>query len=121
MYCSCALLQLSWLYGNDDAPPERYPEILKRSSLQLGSDEFVIATLEEALVLGEPGAGMRRLLAFYEGLVYALCEVLETSEEELRRDIPVELLERLAAEVGVDLRRKRPWMRRAPGPPRKDA
>jgi hypothetical protein len=103
-YCYCTLLQLGWLHDNDLIEPHEYPEYLKKSSLQLGSDEFIVGTIEEALLLGQPDGGLQAVLALYEGFAHAYCEVLESDLERLSKEIPREFLLKLAAEVGVEIR-----------------
>ncbi|NLI81456.1 MAG: hypothetical protein GX443_07180 [Deltaproteobacteria bacterium] len=102
-YCTCVLLQLGWMAGNPSIPPARYPELLKRSSLKLGDDPFITMTVEEALMMGQPDGGVTGLVHFYEGLVHALCQVLETDAESIEQEIPLEFLKKLAEEVFFDL------------------
>jgi hypothetical protein len=102
-YCYCVFLQLGWLHDNDLAEPYEYREYLKMSSLQLGSDEFITATIEEALLLRQPDGGLRAILALYEGLAHAYCEVLESDLEKLSKEIPQDYLQKLATEVGVEI------------------
>lgn len=103
-YCSCVLMQLGWLHDNEWVEPSRYLEYLQHSSLQLGSDPFITTTIEEALAMHRADGGLDTLLAFYEGLVLAYCEVLETSREEVTQELSRDLLRRLASEVGVELK-----------------
>jgi hypothetical protein len=103
-YCCCVLLQLGWLHDNELVEPARYLDYLGNSSLQLASDEFVVTTIEEALLLDLPDGGLRTLLALYEGFVHALCEVLESDTAQLRNGISREFLRKLASEVGVEIR-----------------
>jgi hypothetical protein len=103
-YCYCVFLQLGWLHDNDLIEPHEYLECLKKSSLQLGSDEFITATIEEALLLRQPDGGLRSVLALYEGFAHAYCEVLESDLERLSKEIPRDFLRKLAAEVGVEIR-----------------
>jgi hypothetical protein len=102
-YCYCVFLQLGWLHDNDLIEPNEYLEYLKKSSLQLGSDEFITATIEEALLLRQPDGGLRVLLALYEGFAHAYCQVLESYLERLSKEIPQDFLRKLAAEVGVEI------------------
>jgi len=103
-YCCCALLQLGWLHDNELVEPDQYLDYLRNSSLQLASDEFIVSTIEEALLLHQQDGGLKTLLALYEGFVHALCEVLESDMEKLRSGISPDLLRKLALEVGVEIR-----------------
>lgn len=103
-YCYCVFMQLSWLHSNDSVPPDRYPERLARSSLGLGTDNFITMTLEEALMERRPDGDLLSLISLYEGFVHALCEVLETGMEAIGKQIPRDRLKKLAGEMGVDLR-----------------
>ncbi len=100
-YCYLVFLQLSWLHSNDDIPPEKYIERLRESSLQLGADEFIVMTIEEALMESMSDAGLLSLMPLFEGFAHAFCEVLETTVDEIKRDIPNDLLVKLAEEMGV--------------------
>jgi len=102
-YCYCVFLQLGWLHDNDLVEPHEYLEYLKNSSLQLDSDEFIAATIEEALLLRQPEGELRALLALYEGFAHAYCEVLESDMGRLSKEIPQDFLRKLAAEVGVQI------------------
>lgn len=103
-YCCCVLLQLGWLHDNELVAPDEYLDYLRNSSLQLAGDEFVVTNIEEALLLGQPDGGLKTLLAFYEGLVHALCEVLESDMERLRGGISPDFLRKVADEVGVEIK-----------------
>ncbi|GLI33953.1 hypothetical protein [Desulforhabdus amnigena] len=103
-YCYCVFLQLSWLYSNDLIEPSQYLEYLKKSSLDLISDQFITMTIEEALMLRQPNDGLTSLIHLYEGFVHALCEVLETDLEEIKKGISRDFLQKLASEVDVDIR-----------------
>lgn len=100
-YCYCVFLQLSWLHSNDDIPADRYIERLKKSSIELATDEFIVMTIEEALMEDMPDGGLLSLMALYEGFAHAFCEVLETTMDEIKKNIPPELLRKLADEMGV--------------------
>lgn len=100
-YCYCVLLQLSWLHSNDDAEPAQYLELLKKSSLDLGTDQFVIMNIEEALMENRSDGGLLSLIALYEGFVHAFCEVLEKDLEYIKKDVPQDFLQMLAGEMGV--------------------
>jgi hypothetical protein len=102
-YCWCVLLQLRWLHANDMIPPADYPLYLAKSSLELAGDEFLVATVEEAIAQGDPDGGLDTLIALYEGIVLAFCSVLELNMEELSADISPDELRRLAAEVGKNI------------------
>jgi len=99
-YCACVLMQLGWLSGNSAVQPERYIEILRGSSLDLANDPLIASTIDEALLTCQPDGGLSGLLSFFEGVVFALCEVLQTDLNSLLKQIPVGFLDRLAREVG---------------------
>ena len=103
-YCYCVFLQLGWLHDNELAEPHQYLDYLKNSSLELGRDEFITTTIEEALLLGKPDGGLTGLLALYEGFAHAYCEVLETDLETLSKELPRDFLRKLAAEVGIAIK-----------------
>jgi hypothetical protein len=100
-YCCCVFLQLSWLFSNDLVDPPRYIEYLNKSSLGLGSDKFVVMTIEEGLMGNRPDGGILSLISFYEGLAHAFCQVLETSLDKVTAEIPPHFLQQLAGEMGV--------------------
>ncbi len=102
-YCHSVFLQLSWLYSNDFAEPAQYLEILQKSSLGLGADQFIIMTIEEALMENRPDGGLRSLISLYEGFTHAFCEVLERNLESISNTMPPEWLEQLAGEMGVSI------------------
>jgi hypothetical protein len=102
-YCYCVFRQLNWLYGNTAIPSSEYLTYLKKSSLGLGEDDFIMLTLEEAVIQENPEQGLQSLLNLYEGFLHALCEVLETDMEAVKNEISPELLQRLAAEMNVDI------------------
>ena len=102
-YCYCVFLQLSWLYSKDDIVPGQYLDRLRNSTLELASDQFVVMTIEDALMENRPDGGLLSLMALYEGFAHAFCEVIETTMEEIHKEIPSDLLQKLAAEMGVDL------------------
>lgn len=105
-YCYCVFLQLSWLYSNDFIEPYQYPDYLKKSSLGLGADEFVMTTVEEALMQNQDDGGLRGLMNLYEGFLMAFCEVLETDLDSIKKRLDPDLLNRLAGEMGRDLKFK---------------
>lgn len=99
-YCYCVLLQLGSLHESGLAAPSQYLERLENSSLGLAGDEFVSMTLREGVAAGRPDGGMESLIAFYEGLIHALCAVLQTDLDQVREAIPEEFLETLVSEMG---------------------
>jgi hypothetical protein len=103
-YCYCVLLQLGWLHDNEQIEPHQYLEYLQNSSLHLAGDAFIAATIEEALLMRQPDAGLSKLLALYEGFVHAFCEVLEDEMETLTKEISRDFLRKLAAEVKVEIK-----------------
>jgi hypothetical protein len=102
-YCYCVFLQLSWLLSNDFAEPGRYAEYLAKSSLGLGSDQFIVMTLEEALMENRLEGGLRSLISLYEGFSYAFCQVLEKDIDQIKAQISPGFLIKLAEEMGVEL------------------
>ena len=102
-YCYCVLMQLGWLHDNESIEPRQYLDCLRDSSLELAGDGFIVATIEEALMLRQSDGGLGSLLALYEGFVHAYCEVLESDIERLGKEIPRDFLSKLAGEVGVDV------------------
>ncbi len=100
-FCYCVFLQLSWLCSNDSVEPGRYPDYLAKSSLGLGSDEFIAMTLEEALMENRPEGGLRSLVALYEGFVYAFCQVLEKDMDQIKAQISPDFMKKLAEEMGM--------------------
>ncbi len=101
IYCYCVFLQLSWLYSNDFVEPSQYPEYLAKSSLGLGTDQFITETLNEASMGNRPEGGLLQLLSLYEGFFHAYCEVLEKDIDEIRAQISPGFLKKLAEEMGV--------------------
>ena len=102
-YCYCVFMQLSWLYSNELIEPSRYLEFLRGSSLNLAEDQFVVMSIEEAIMEGRPDGGLLSLIPLYEGFSHAFCEVLETDMDTVGKDLDPELLRKLAGEVGVDV------------------
>ena len=98
-YCTCVLLQLGWLLGNSAVHPDRYLEVLRGSSLDLANDPLIASTIDEAAQVHQPDGGLSSLLSFYEGVVFALCEVLQTDLKSLLETIPQDFLDKLAGEV----------------------
>lgn len=103
VYCYCVFRQLNWLYGNSAIPPEKYLKYLKKSSLKLSSDRFITATLKEAARMEGFERGLHSLINFYEGIIHALCEVAETSMEDVENELSREFLKNLAAEMDVQI------------------
>ncbi|MGA2405064.1 MAG: hypothetical protein ABSG91_25780 [Syntrophobacteraceae bacterium] len=101
IYCYCVFLQLSWLYSNDFADPCRYPEYLAKSSLGLGTDQFITETLSEASMENRPDSGLLQLISLYEGFAHAYCQVLEKDIDEIKAQISPRFLKKLAKEMGV--------------------
>jgi len=101
-YCYLVFLQLSWLHSNDCVQPDRYLEYLTRSSLGLGSDEFITLSISDALGLEHrPDGGLLSLISLYEGFTNAFCQVLQKDVEDIRAQIPSGFLKQLAEEMGV--------------------
>lgn len=100
-YCYCVLLQLGGMHESSHIDPSSYLERLKNSSLDLGSDEFIAMSLREGVTAGRPDGGMESIIAFYEGLLHALCAVLQTDLDGVREEIPPEFLETLVTELGI--------------------
>lgn len=98
-YCACVLMQLGWLLGNSAVHPHQYLEVLKGSSLDLGTDPLIASTIDEALLAQQPDGGLASLLSFYEGVVFAFCEVLQTDLKSLLETVPQDFLDKLAQEV----------------------
>lgn len=106
-YCYLVFLQLSRLRDNMQAPPERYLDYLGRSTLLLAEDEFIRSIVEEELKMGNHDGGLGYLIALFEGFAHAYSEVLEIPLEEIRDSLPVDLREKLAAEMERKLRKSR--------------
>jgi len=102
-YCCCVLKQLGWLFGNSSILPSRYMEYLGKSSLALAEDEFLTVTLQEAALQENHEQGLLSIIHIYEGLLLALCEVLETDMDTIAADIAPEILRKLAGEMEVDI------------------
>jgi hypothetical protein len=106
-YCYLVFLQLNRLRDNMTATPDRYLEYLKRSTLRLTDDEFIRCIVEEELKMGSHDGGLGYLIALFEGFAHAYSEVLEIPLEEIRDGLPVDLREKLAAEMDRKLRKTR--------------
>jgi len=102
-YCYLICLQLNWMLANESIPPEKYLEQIRKSSLGLAEDEFIVMSIEEGLKAGLEDAGVNNLILMYESFVHAFCEVMQTDVQDLRDSIPRELMAKLASEMGVKL------------------
>lgn len=100
-YCYCVYIQLSTLLKSELIDPSRYMEYLKNSSLQLGDDEFIKATIEEGLLAGLEDGGLDSLISLYEGFVHAFCTVIEIDVTEMVQNISGDFLETLVEEVSI--------------------
>jgi transcriptional regulator of met regulon len=81
----------------------KYLEQIRKSSLGLAEDDFIVMTLEEGMKSGLEDCGVNNLILMYESFVHAFCEVMQIDIEDLRDSIPREALQKLAAEMGVEL------------------
>jgi len=106
-YCYLVFLQLSRLRENLQATPELYPVYLKRSTLRLAEDEFIISIVDEELKMGSHDGGLGYLISLFEGFAHAYGEVLQMPLEDIRDGIPSDFREKLAAEMDRKLRRSR--------------
>jgi hypothetical protein len=106
-YCYLVFLQLSRLRDNMQVAPERYLDYLGRSTLRLAEDEFIRSIVEEELKMGSHDGGLGYLIVLFEGFAHAYSEVLEIPLEEIRDSLPVDLREKLAAEMERKLRKSR--------------
>jgi transcriptional regulator of met regulon len=102
-YCYLICLQLNWMYSNEAILPDKYLEQIRKSSLGLADDDFIVMTLEEGLRSGVEDCGVNNLILIYESFVHAFCEVMQIDVEDLRESIPRDHLKKLAAEMGVEL------------------
>ena len=102
-YCYLICLQLNWMFSNDAIRPEKYLEQIKKSSLGLAEDDFIVMTIEDGLRAGSEDCGVNNLILIYESFVHAFCEVMQIDVEDLQESIPRETLKKLAAEMGVEL------------------
>lgn len=100
-YCYCVYMQLNALLRNELLEPSRYKEYLKHSSLQLGNDEFITATIDEGLLEGLEDGGLGSLISLYEGFVHAFCTVLEIDVKEMVQNMSGDFLEKLVDEVSI--------------------
>jgi hypothetical protein len=107
-YCYLVFMQLSRLRSNEAAAPDRYIDYLKRSTLKLAEDEFILSIIEEELRMGSSDAGLGYLIALYEGFAHAFGEVLKVPLEDIREAIPADFREKLASEMdGKIIKRRR--------------
>ena len=102
-YCYLICLQLNWMLSNEAILPEKYLEQIKKSSLGLAEDDFIVMTLEEGMKSGLEDCGGNNLILMYESFVHAFCEVMQIDVEDLQESIPREVLQKLAVEMGVEL------------------
>ncbi len=102
-YCYLICLQLNWMLSNDSIQPVKYLEQIRKSSLGLAEDDFIVMTLEEGMKSGLEDCGVNNLILMYESFVHAFCEVMQIDIEDLRDSMPREALQKLAAEMGVEL------------------
>ncbi len=100
-YCYLVFLQLSWLLRNDFIGPEQYLEYLKKSSIGLSDDAFIIETIQESLLMGREDGGLMSLVNLYEGFFTAFCEVLEIDSDDIKNGFSPDDLEKLASEMGL--------------------
>jgi hypothetical protein len=101
-FCYCVVWQLKHLLRNELLNPLTYQDFLKRSSLGLGTDEFIGSAIEEGLLSGKENAGVNDLISLYEGFLLAYCEVLEIDMETVVAGIPTESLRILADEMNAN-------------------
>jgi len=102
-YCYLICLQLNWMLANESIQPVKYIEQIRKSSLGLADDDFIVMTLEEGMKSGLEDCGVNNLILMYESFVHAFCEVMQINIEDLRDSMPREALQKLAAEMGVEL------------------
>ena len=102
-YCYLVCLQLNWLLSNEGIPPEKYLQQIKKSSLGLNEDDFIVMSIEEGLKSGLEDCGVNSLILMYEAFVHAFCEVMQIDVQDLQDSIPRETLQKLSAEMGVTL------------------
>jgi len=102
-YCYLICLQLNWMLSNESIRPEKYLEQIKKSSLGLYEDDFIVMSIEEGLKSGLEDCGVNNLILMYESFVHAFCEVMQIDIEDLRESIPRDILEKLSSEMGVEL------------------
>ncbi len=100
-YCYCVYVQLSSLLKNDIIDPSEYVTYLKKSSIQLGNDEFVTMTIENGLLMGLEDGGVCGLIKLYEGFTRGFCEILEIDLEDIIKDISPDFLQQLTEEVSI--------------------
>jgi len=103
-YCYLVCLQLNWMLANEAIQPVKYVEQIRKSSLGLADDDFIVMTLEEGIKSGLEDCGVNNLILMYESFVHAFCEVMQIDIEDLRDSMPRELLQKLASEMGAELK-----------------
>jgi hypothetical protein len=103
-YCYLICLQLNWMLSNESIQPEKYLEQIKKSSLGLAEDDFIVMTIEDGLRAGAEDCGVNNLILIYESFVHAFCEVMQIDVEDLQESIPRDLLQKLAAQMGVEMK-----------------
>lgn len=106
-YCYLVFLQLSCLRDNTLVTPDRYLDYLKRSTLRLAEDDFILSVVEEELKMGGHDGGLGYLIALFEGFAHAYAEVLEIPLEDIRDGIPSDFRGKMAAEMDRKLRKSR--------------
>jgi len=107
-FCYLVFLQLSCLLSNDFIESSQYIDYLKKSSLGLGDDAFIIETIQESILMGREDAGLSSLVNLYEGFFTAFCEVLEIHPDNLKDVLSPDDFEKYAAEMGL---RKNPFQK----------
>ena len=100
-YCYCVYVQLSSLLRSEIIDPSEYMRYLKKSSLQLGDDEFITMMIEDGFIMGLEDGGLSGLIHLYEGFTRAFCEVLEIDLEDIIKHISPDFLQQLTEEVSI--------------------
>ena len=73
-YCYLICLQLNWMLSNDSIQPVKYLEQIRKSSLGLAEDDFIVMSLEEGMKSGLEDCGVNNLILMYESFVHAFCD-----------------------------------------------
>ena len=60
-YCYLICLQLNWMLSNESIQPVKYLEQIRKSSLGLAEDDFIVMSLEEGLKTGLEDCGVNNL------------------------------------------------------------
>ena len=102
IHCYLVSCQLVWLYSNSNIAPAEYIKYIQASSLKLGADDFIMMQVEEACHLGSIEETIRELIAFYEGMAFALATVLKTELEVIAQEIDIKFLHQLSKEMGME-------------------